>query len=646
MAFSSLQIVCGAHCPQMKSYHPNMPNLAGDNVAAVLPFETFHTIFQPLEIVMVQAYATLIETGSNQAYIFGTNKMRECVGASELVRRVGTLWVVDALVQIFADCKDLAALGKADTTPKFTAAFRELAGPAEKQNNNLKTRGFEIVLATSGKAMVFFTDQAKAKDLVWRVTSCALTEAPGLTVRGVVSEMIDLGAATKQNAADFNTRLHHSLENMRNVLPPANFREPFWPILEPCQTSGLPKSTYVINRNYENPTETPSLEKHTAISVSSSIKDKMRDCAFERLRNDSKNFGHINYENFSDKVDASAIPWVAFVHADGNGFGNFFLNLHHKISGTLARDYFDCLRRFSLSLELCSQQAFYDASTETFGRTNECADLVPLVLGGDDLTVAIDGTKAVKFIAAYLKAFEKVTEEGNKLYGQPNEIKDLAKGDKFGAAAGVAIVKPHFPFHRAYELSESLLKSAKQAKTKARDAKKLPVTFLSSFDFQVVYNDGAVKLKSAREEWDKEDFLLTARPFVVTTKERYGVLDDTGKAWAKRRLYDPIENAEAFSLTEAREALAAKRKEGDLKVKALPRSQQKGLRDALFVGKAVAEARFSVLKERYQADTSAGETGFCWSGNLFQDADSNEPKATTLFLDAMDLVDIGEGETK
>ena len=595
---------------------------------------------------MVQAYAALIETGSNQTYIFGTNKMRESVGASELVRRVGTLWVIEALQKIFVVCKPLEAVLKASTTPLFTAALRELAGPCSEQNQKLADNGFEIVLATSGKAMVFFTDQGKAKDFVWRVTSRALAEAPGLTVRGVVSEMIDLDTATKQNAADFNTEIHRKLENMRNILPPANFRERFWPILEPCQTSGLPNSAFVQNRSYKNSVETPSLEKYSAISASSARKDIMREGAFGRLNADSDNFGHVNYKDFADSVDDSSIAWVAFVHADGNGFGNFFLNLHNKISGTKAREYFDSLRRFSLSLELCSLQAFYDASTETFGKTNECADLVPLVLGGDDLTVAIDGTKAVKFIAAYLKAFEKVTEEGNKLYGQPNEIKDLAKGDKFGAAAGVAIVKPHFPFHRAYELSESLLKSAKQAKTKARDTEKPPVTFLSSFDFQVVYNDGAVKLKSAREEWDKEDFLLTARPFVVTTKERYGVLDDTGKAWAKRRLYNPIENAEAFSLTEARDALAAKRKEGDFKAKALPRSQQKGLRDALFEGKAVAEARFDVLKKRHQADFTKGETGFCWSGNLFQDDGEKGSSPTTLFLDAMDLVDIGEGKPK
>ena len=38
----------------------------------------------------------LIETGANQRYLFGTNKLAHAVGASHLTREATTTWVVDA----------------------------------------------------------------------------------------------------------------------------------------------------------------------------------------------------------------------------------------------------------------------------------------------------------------------------------------------------------------------------------------------------------------------------------------------------------------------------------------------------------------------------------------------------------------------
>ena len=41
-------------------------------------------------------YLVLIDTGAKQSFIFGTNKRRANVGASELIRRVGTDWINEA----------------------------------------------------------------------------------------------------------------------------------------------------------------------------------------------------------------------------------------------------------------------------------------------------------------------------------------------------------------------------------------------------------------------------------------------------------------------------------------------------------------------------------------------------------------------
>lgn len=558
---------------------------------------------------MMTAYAALIETGSNQAYIFGTNKMRENVGASELVRRVGTVWVVEALQKLFG--KVLDDFKPIMTTQEFTAWLREQGAKIVPEKFE-----FEVILATSGKAMVLFASQQKAKDFVWQVTSRALMEAPGLAVRGAVSDKpVDL-SETKQDAADFNVALHHKLENLRNELPSSVARAKHWPIVEPCSVSGLPMAIH-------------SEIRKSVISKSSNAKDSCRDIAYKRLDADKHNYGHLNFNGFDEKVEAAAIPWVAFVHADGNGFGNFFINLHKELpAAATARDYFTALRGVSLSLELCSLHAFLTASKSIFGEKVNSADIVPLVLGGDDMTIACDGTKAVSFTAKYLEEFEKACLEP-KLFKQENEIIKYVTKDKprLGAAAGIAIVKPHFPFHRAYELAEELLKSAKRAKTEAKTSAGGPTTFISSFDYQVVYGDGAIDLSNARAAWKHNDYNLTARPIVVTDDARRKLLEEVGKAWVATRLYA---HSEIFSLQAARKALAAKSED----VKHLPRSQQKALRDALFESKDIAEARFEILRNRYCGKENSCD--FYWPENLFS-LDN-----TTLFLDAMDLIDIDD----
>ncbi|NEP83697.1 MAG: hypothetical protein F6K39_39565, partial [Okeania sp. SIO3B3] len=73
----------------------------------------------------------------------------------------------------------------------------------------------------------------------------------------------------------------------------------------------------------------------------------------------------------------------------------------------------------------------------------------PLVMGGDDLTFVCDGRLALALTTFYLQAFEKQTE------------KHVPSGPVH-ACAGIAVVKTHYPFARAYQLADALCSSAKQ----------------------------------------------------------------------------------------------------------------------------------------------------------------------------------------
>jgi hypothetical protein len=72
----------------------------------------------------------------------------------------------------------------------------------------------------------------------------------------------------------------------------------------------------------------------------------------------------------------------------------------------------------------------------------------PLVFGGDDVTFVCDGRLGISLAVEYMQQFEKQTE--------------AIIGEKLTACAGIAIVKSHYPFARAYDLADGLCSSAKK----------------------------------------------------------------------------------------------------------------------------------------------------------------------------------------
>ncbi len=94
----------------------------------------------------------VIETASNQAFVFASNKQAVNVGASELIFQVGSTWVPEAVEQL---------------------RKRE---PVEVE---------EVVLA-SGKALLIADTEEHGRSIIRVVTERALREAPGLPVWGVV----------------------------------------------------------------------------------------------------------------------------------------------------------------------------------------------------------------------------------------------------------------------------------------------------------------------------------------------------------------------------------------------------------------------------------------------------------------------------
>jgi hypothetical protein len=603
----------------------------------------------------------LIETSGNQRYIYATNKLRENVGASELTYRVGTQLVLEAVEtetkkKIYED-NDL------DGRKMRANLLDKTKNPQLGQNGNT----VEVITATSGKALLLVADNATAKKIIRTVTSRALLEMPGLTVHGAIS-------AVKDDLSDVHDavgKVHRKLEQVRYNLPTNEQRFLRLPFVAPCATSGFPANEYYKNDPEPAPRSMVSMEKCGAANEG-------------RMRLEAVVYSVNKQIKFAGNLDElerlfKDLSWVAIVHADGNGLGEIFLHFNQHSKSKDGRDYIEKYRRFSLALDVCTinaasqalatlQQRFRAVEEERAKRQGKQINLndksipvVPLILGGDDLTVLCDGQYALKFVYEFLREFEKETNkiteydylkkdrqgkemliDGKTVFenltGIVPEIANSAFGvSRLGICAGVAIAKPHFPFHQGYELAEHLLKSAKLVKEKIKSKSKGEPYPCSALDYHILYDSTASRLEDIRDQMksDSQATWLYARPYVVSDLSDAILKDEIIDAsWCKPRRWNELEKRVAAMMA----------RDDDDKRK-LPNSQLHSLREALYLGQAEADARTRLVNHRYKdqgfdqllCDTTT-ETLF------FAETHEGTDGHATHFLDALDIVEFRKGE--
>lgn len=566
-------------------------------------------------------FIVLLETSGNQRYIFSTNKLRENVGASELTYQIGTKAVLEAIGETYTDAQGLQ---------EFLLDEKRNA-PIETQPDN----GVEVIIATSGKALLLTKTLEKAKEIVGKVTRNALKNMPGLTVHGAICEVGKEEATDEKKLKHIHRAVgdvHHKLEEIRHQIPSNLQRFQRLPFVEPCATSGLPANEIYRHESLLKTTVEPkpysklSIEKQEFSNQGRNRLEK----TIQSVKPSVKLMGNINEleKKFQDT------RWLSIIHADGNGLGEIFLNFKEN-SKSDKRDYINNYRKFSIALDICTinatgfavenfQNSYRKNYKERTGNDTIELPFIPLILGGDDLTVICDGEYAIKFTYDFLTEFENQTSQ-NAL------IKSIAKKafdvERLGICAGIAIIKPHYPFHQAYRLAENLIKSAKLVKTKVlqTDGKSLPC---SAMDFHVLYDSSGVELKQIREkleviEKDESKTHLYAKPYIVSH------LTETpkDKTWLENRKWSELE----------KRVCAMKAKDDDNK-KQLPNSQLHHIRESLFRGQKETDSEMNLFKHHYKKE--GFDKLLCANDSLFFQQNG---EIFTHFLDALDVVELWKG---
>ncbi|WP_136192674.1 hypothetical protein [Actinomyces procaprae] len=460
-------------------------------------------------------HLVMIETHGNQNYIFSSPRLRENIGASYQLTLLED-WAEDALKQ-------------PGTTGN--SIYDDWHGQHPDYGEDAPW-----VSRSSGKVILMTDTPEQARELIGRVTRRALVEAPGIDVSGVFVPM----AGEHVTASDLKA-VHREAAAYALSRPPASARFSQMPFLERAGDSSLPAAPPLAGVRDEDKKDKNRLALYSLRSRVARHKASMHreylveSVETEELPKDSYDLAAnpTELENLlqpENDDDPRALSKVAVIHIDGNGVGAIMRDLEgalervREVAPAAVTDGDDTLRCFLLEvnrrLEGAVKWAFTSAWRDTAllaeekgspprdesgqARSRTVVPVVPVILGGDDVTVITDGDYALPFAESYLTHYEANTESDPLL-------KYLGGADGVGpmtAAAGVAVVRRNFPFHIAYDLAERLVESAKRV-GKAQVPAISTLTYHVLFDTTVLDAD---EVLSAYKSFTGRPFLLNPDP--------------------------------------------------------------------------------------------------------------------------------------
>ena len=404
----------------------------------------------------------MLQTNSNQPFIFSSPRLREQIGASF----------------------------------EITLLSRWVKEEAEKLLKQKPLPTSFWVSDSSGKVIVRFTDDEGgpkdlAKQLIREVTLRALTDAPGLDVTGVFIE-----ATSNTVCADDLHELDRVFLEYSLNRRPAAARFPQFPFLERGSESALPASASLCDlKLISGPMERNSFDESSPLSLPSRVKRAFARTSREQQVEDVKEClnkrgkelkqepqldptklaaAFQDGEEFEDAKDM--LSSVGVVHIDGNGVGAIMRDLgdahrHAKEAGvcTTATEVKtmpdDDSQSFIMTVNKRLDNVVKDAIALSWHEIQELTPkttvpIVPVLVGGDDVTVYTDGRYAIPFAEAYIRHYEELTEK-DELLKQLAVVAGAKTAGPLTASAGVAIVGRNFPFHIAYDLAEELVSRGK-----------------------------------------------------------------------------------------------------------------------------------------------------------------------------------------
>jgi hypothetical protein len=427
---------------------------------------------------MSQLTITFIDTTGIQDYVFSSNRLRENIGASHLVSAATGEWVEKTLEQLgILKNRPIKAIENSDCNA-------------------------ELIYSGGGNALIIFKSQKIARKFTEVLSRKVLLEAPGLNLL-VAHQKFDWNTQKLyQVVQDLVTDKIERQKHERIISAPLLGLG----VTASCNSTLLPaidrSDNYIKYEDREGEKSyLISRETQQKLIAARQANDKLQNLFADVVDTDIYQFPY-RTDNLGRSQGESS--YAAVIHADGNGIGKRFQKYGNEREN---RDYINEIRNLSCSIQEAGKKALI-AVSETVINSISQAKVVgklgefqlkgkyylpfrPLIYGGDDTTFVCEGRLGLELAALYLRELEKQT---------------VADGKKLTACAGICVVKTHYPFARAYEISEALCREAKKF---VKHKKEFEPEGFSALDWHLVASglSGSISEIRQREYQVKSDKL-------------------------------------------------------------------------------------------------------------------------------------------
>lgn len=418
-----------------------------------------------------------------QEYIFETNKLKEIVGASDIIEWFCSLEFLNKF------CRDDSCI-KVDI------------------NSVLRNAG--------GNIRLLFKEDEKEhlEKLVKVLPKYIMQEAYGITVTQAVVEFKESDDYLKK--VDELERKLIFVRNRTNYPLDAHFS-----ILDQAKRTGKAK----YRKDHDEYVDKGTWQKIESSNASWTgiLLDKMLQ---------TKKY-NIHFTLEMDEI-ANSKNKIAVIHADGNNMGLKLQNMKNSLRGKDTKTIQKAYKFLSDEISKATNDAVKDAFEDVFKEdikksqkdTSHKIPFRPCIIGGDDLTVICNADKAVEFTKKYLENFENNTKNYLSELESKYNVNDFKDG--LTACAGIAYCNKKFPFHYAVGLAEELCSYAK----KASDRKASCLVFHNiQSSYYVDYNSFVKK-----ELTTKEGYKLTLAPYYTKRRPKIDDFLEATKVFSKESI--------------------------------------------------------------------------------------------------------------
>lgn len=434
---------------------------------------------------------------SKQQYIYRTNKVKEIVGASELITCAynnffNALWAEGIRVD-----NGIAVEGKcpADKPCAFEegASLRYINNPELgfdpefDENVDGKIVDGKIIYIGGGNLCMLWVDKTTAE------------RASGVLCKMLREQTYSLSAVCgmaeyKGNYSKDMKALNDNFEACKVEVPPF-MPCAILPFTKLDRSTSLPIAHETGERGMA-----PFLKEKESISEESLLKRKQ----YHKT--------HTEIELLDDIVTQKGVEsLLAVIYIDGNNMGQRVINEMNP-QGEPITDYVTgvrTIRKLSNDIQDCFVTRTRAAIDAAAASDELMKDKIRwIVSGGDEITLICNARAALKIVDIYFSTLAETSKDQNV----PNT-----------ACAGIAIFHSHFPFSEAYSIAEECCENAK--KTNRRNGSNNCLV-----DFQYIFSGVTGSLDDIREI----DGCFMSRPYLVAAEDSASALPHLKEDFAER----------------------------------------------------------------------------------------------------------------